>query len=89
MGPEQNFGWALEVLKHGGKVTREGWNGKGMYLYLVPANSYAAQTEVAREEFGESVPYRAYIALKTAQGDVAPWSINNTDVLEIDWEIVE
>lgn len=27
-----NFGQALEALKEGKLVTREGWNGKGMYL---------------------------------------------------------
>lgn len=37
------FGQALEALKSGLKVTRRGWNGKGMYLWLLP------QTEVKRE----------------------------------------
>ena len=31
-----NFGEALEALKAGKKVARAGWNGKGMYIYLVP-----------------------------------------------------
>lgn len=31
-----NFGQALEELKKGGRVAREGWNGKGMFLFLVP-----------------------------------------------------
>lgn len=30
-----NFGKAIEALKNGKKVSREGWNGKGMYLILV------------------------------------------------------
>jgi hypothetical protein len=29
-----NFGAALERLKEGGCVSRAGWNGKGMYIYL-------------------------------------------------------
>jgi hypothetical protein len=29
-----NFGEALENLKKGNKVAREGWNGKGMWLDL-------------------------------------------------------
>ena len=28
------FGEALEAMKAGKKVSRAGWNGKGMYLYL-------------------------------------------------------
>jgi Protein of unknown function (DUF2829) len=30
-----NFGQALEALKQGKKVARRGWNGKGMFIYLV------------------------------------------------------
>ena len=28
------FGDAIEALKKGKKVTRKGWNGKGMFLWL-------------------------------------------------------
>ena len=33
-----NFGQAIEALKQGEKVCREGWNGKGMWLFIVPGN---------------------------------------------------
>lgn len=29
------FGEALEALKSGKRIAREGWNGKGMFVYLV------------------------------------------------------
>ena len=32
-----NFGQAIEALKQGKKVTRKGWNGKGMFLWLKPS----------------------------------------------------
>lgn len=80
-----NFGQALELLKKGKKVARQGWNGKGMFLYYVPANSYPASTEIAKEEFGATVEYGAYIAMKTAQGNVVPWLASQTDVLANDW----
>ena len=35
-----NFGEALEALKLGKKVTRAGWNGKGMFLFLVPGSTF-------------------------------------------------
>ena len=31
-----NFGLAIEAAKKGAKITRRGWNGKGMFLYYVP-----------------------------------------------------
>lgn len=84
-----DFGDAIRALKAGKTVTREGWNGKGMFLYLVPANAYPPTTEAARKEFGgHLVPYRAYIAMKTAQGDVVPWLASQSDVLEDDWVLV-
>ncbi len=82
-----DFGTALDILKDGGIVTRKGWNGKGMFLYYVPEGNYLPYTDAARWAFeGEAVPYRAYIAIKTAQGDVVPWVASQTDLLADDWE---
>lgn len=88
------FGLAIEAMKLGHKVCRAGWNGKGMFAYIVPAGNYHAQTEVARDHFGDgggkpNVPYGAYIAMKTAQHNVTPWLASQTDMLEEDWMIVE
>lgn len=85
-----NFGLAIEAMKKGLKVARSGWNGKGMFLYHVPAAAYPPSTEVAKTAFhGENVPYGAYIAMKTAQGNVVPWLASQTDMLADDWYIVE
>lgn len=94
-----DFSDALREVKQGKKIAREGWNGKGMWLYLVPANGYPAQTEAAKEYWrgkgGNSidtpvpvVPYGAYIAMKTAQENVVPWLASQTDVLADDWSVV-
>ena len=93
-----SFGHAIAALEAGHKVSREGWNGKGMWLYLVPANSYPAQTEAAKGYWKDKgvtdpdgvirVPYGAYIAMKTAQENVVPWLASQTDVLAKDWGIV-
>ena len=83
------FACAIKALKEGYRIARKGWNGKGMYLYLVPANEYPSVTDVAKEEFGEKVPYGAYIAMKTADGIVVPWTASQTDILSEDWVFVE
>lgn len=94
-----DFGEAIKAIKTGKKVMRDGWNGKGMFLYYVPANKYPAQTDVAKAYWGERqppvgineevgpilVPYGAYIAMKTAQDNVVPWLASQTDVLAEDW----
>lgn len=86
-----NFGLAIEALKKGLKVARAGWNGKGMFVYLVPANAYPASTAAAREFFGPDalVPYNAYLALKGVDGTVSTWAPSCSDALADDWQIVE
>ena len=86
---KMTFGHAIELLKEGRRITRAGWNGKGMWLYYVPAAVYKAQTPAARGQFGENVPYRAYIAMKTVDNDVVPWLASQSDVLAEDWMVVE
>ena len=86
-----NFGQAIEALKNGKKVARVGWNGKGMFLYYVPVGAYAPCTEIAESLVNENglVEYGAYIAMKTAQGNVVPWLASQTDMLAEDWDVVE
>jgi hypothetical protein len=85
-----DFGAALPLLKLGFKVARTGWNGSGMFAYMVPANSYPAVTDAIKSHFGDDalVPYRAYLALKTAQNDVATWVPSGSDILAEDWALV-
>lgn len=37
MIPLLTFGDAVAALKEGKRVSRSGWNGKGMFLFLLPA----------------------------------------------------
>lgn len=69
------FGLALDFLKEGYKLTRAGWNGKGMYLMLQRPDAHSKMT----------LPY---IYMKTAQGDLVPWLASQTDVLATDWSIL-
>lgn len=91
-GPVQTltFSDALHMLKLGKKVQRTGWNGKGMFVYLVPANSCLAQTGVAKSYFGEDalVPYAAYMAIKNTNETVSTWIPSVNDCLAEDWQVV-
>lgn len=69
-----SFGDALETLKRGHCVTREGWNGKGMWLGL----------QVPDPDSKMTLPY---IYMKTAQGDLVPWLASQTDILTDDWRL--
>ena len=86
-----DFGMALQALRAGLRVARAGWNGKGMFVYYVPAAAYLAQTGVARKYFGEHahVPYAAYLAIKNVNDTVSTWVPSINDVLAEDWVVLE
>lgn len=86
-----NFQNALEACRFAEcAIQREGWNGKGMFVYHVPANAYPAQSPVAKRYFGEValVSYGPYLAIRSADGTVYPWTPSQADQLADDWEIV-
>lgn len=85
-----NFGQALDAIKTGKRIARSGWNGKDMFVYLVPAASYPVQTGAAEAHFGEGVmvPYNAYMAIKGVDGTVSTWVPSVSDCLATDWGVV-
>lgn len=85
-----DFGQAIREVKSGKKIARTGWNGKGMYVYYVPAASYPAMTEIAIKQWGDGglVPYNPYLALKGVDNNVSTWVPSINDVLAEDWYVV-
>ena len=69
-----NFGQAIEAMKTGKRVSRSGWNGKGMWLALQVPN--------ANSKMGHP-----YIYMSDVTGKLFPWNPNNLDVLAEDWGI--
>lgn len=85
-----NFSEALNALKRGEKVARAGWNGKGMFLFLVPSSKFAVNRPPLLGIYPEGtiINYHAHVDMKTAQGDVVPWLCSQTDLLAEDWEVL-
>lgn len=85
-----NFGEALALLKNGKLVARSGWNGKGMFLYLVPGSRFTVNRAPLLGIYpeGAEISYHAHIDMKTATGDCVPWLASQTDVLAEDWQEV-
>lgn len=90
-GPRMDFGQALDALKEGSKVARAGWNGKDMFLFLVPGSSFAVNRAPLLGIYPEGtvIDYHPHIDMKTAQGYVVPWLASQTDVLAEDWTLIE
>ena len=99
-----NFSQALESLKLGSKIQREGWNGKGMYLTLVqgyPVNGHlnadSVDSEVEGKTQGKAGQMLSHIVMKTAgdsqywgvgYSDYVPWLASQIDILAEDWNIL-
>lgn len=86
-----DFGLAIVALKQGKKVARAGWNGKGMFLFLVPGSTFTVNRPPLLGIYpeGTEINYHAHVDMKTATGEVVPWLCSQTDMLATDWELVQ
>lgn len=87
------FEWALQQLRQGKKVCREGWNGKGMYLVYqkgypegIPINENTAKA--TGMPIGQVCKFLPYIMMKTADDapTFVPWLASQSDLLSFDWQ---
>jgi len=85
-----NFGEILVALKEGKKVARIGWNGKGMFLFLVPGSTFKVNRPPLLGIYpeGTEINYCPHIDMKTADNKIVPWLASQTDVLAEDWIIL-
>jgi hypothetical protein len=91
-----SFGQALDAVKQGKRISRSGWNGKGMYLWLLPAATIPADwckephLKALAEANGGSFECLGSIRMKTADNKVLTgWLASQSDMLAEDWCILE
>jgi hypothetical protein len=70
------IGQAIKELQNGERVSRSGWNGKGMWLALQRPDAHSKMT----------LPY---IYMKTADDQLVPWLASQTDILAMDWDVLK
>lgn len=76
-----DFGTALDAIKAGFKVRRNGWNGKGLWLELQVPDKHSKMT----------LPYIFINYPADAEhtpGARVPWLASQTDMLAEDWALV-
>ena len=73
---DRSFSQALRDLKEGRKVTREGWNGKGQWVQMQRPDEHSKM----------NLPY---LYISTVDGKLVPWLASQTDLLAVDWDLVE
>ena len=72
------------------KIWRKGWNGKDMFIFAmpghpdgVPANKTTAIAMGISE--GDIIFVHPYLAIKTAQNTIGPWTATQPDTFVRDW----
>lgn len=91
-----DFGEAIRALKNGDYVTRKGWNGKNMFLWLkkgVTIQEEWCVDEKLRKiihDAGGSMEGLGTICMKTADNKILTgWLASQTDMLSEDWMIYD
>lgn len=90
MDPQMNFSQALEELNKGHRIARHGWNGEGMFVFLVPGSVFTVNREPLLSILGEGteVTYRPHMDMRAADGSIGVWLASQSDILADDWFIV-
>ena len=96
----QTFGQAIEALSNGKRVSREGWNGKGMFIFrqvpseidaeIIPKMTSLPQS--VKDEFvkrGGNIRYKNQLAMVYPDNTIFGWVASPSDVLECDWCILD
>lgn len=88
---QNGIGWAVQEMRDGGRVRRAGWNGKGMFLFLVPGSAFKVNRAPLLGIYpeGTEINYHAHVDMKTATGEIVPWLCSQSDLLANDWEVAD
>jgi|SaaInl8_150m_RNA_FD_contig_21_1042084_length_827_multi_28_in_0_out_0_1 hypothetical protein len=95
--PVKDFGWAIQQLKLGKKVSRKGWSGKGMWLVLQtttenikPYHGSLYAVALKDSHFADTVTIDAHIDMYTANKTMQPgWLASQADMLGNDYYTVD
>lgn len=84
-----NFGEAVNNVKNGHKIAREGWNGKGMFVIYVPEENIDL-TEQQEKMFGVSnIILNEHFLIKNVNNTLSTWVPSINDCLAEDWYVIE
>lgn len=85
-----DFSQALKEIKKGCLLTRSGWNGKDMFVFLVLGSEFTVNREPLNTIFqpGTKVNYRPHIDMRYADGTIGVWLASMGDIMAEDWEII-
>lgn len=96
MTANQTFGQAIEALKQGKIVSREGWNGKNLFVFRqvpssVPADIIPKMTSLPPAvkdvlvKTGSAITYQNQFCIVYPDNSLHGWQPSGSDALATDW----
>ena len=100
MQTNKTFGEAITAAKAGKRISRAGWNGKGMFVFVqVPSevpeeiipkmSSLPSDVKAELVRRGGSIRYQNQMAMVYPDNNIYGWLASPSDCLESDWCIHE
>ena len=100
-----DFGAAVNAAKQGKRIARNGWNGKGMFVFERPADTLTTGFIVetvksppqsvknyfkSQNDYHEAVKFGSYLCMLAADSSIVNgWLASQTDILAEDWTILD
>lgn len=74
-------------LSQGKRYSRDGWNGKDMFIFLVNGSTFQVNRPPLLGIYpeGTQINYRPHIDMRCANGDIVVWTASQSDILADDW----
>lgn len=94
------LGEALERVKTGCIAQRDGWNGKGMYIFMRPTDTISVNIiqnirslpVIVKDHLiykGQNVKFNSYLCMYNAKGEIVNgWLASQEDLLAEDWNVI-
>ena len=94
------FGQALEAAIDGRRIARDGWNGKGMFVFhqvpsVIPLDvipKMQSLPQAVKDEFirrGEPISYSNQLAIVKPDNNINGWAPSVSDTIAADWCILD
>lgn len=96
----QAFGQAIYALKQGKRIQREGWNGKGLFVFMQVPSEIAQDVipkmqslpQSVKDEFARRtgpITYQNQMAIVYPDNSIHGWVPSASDTLANDWCILD
>lgn len=89
----KTFEDVLKLVKNGSKISRKGWNGKGMFVVYqkgypegIPCNEQTANSWGLNK--GDIFKCEPYLQIQMVNGSHSMWVPSINDILADDWDVV-